>query len=272
MYPGRQPRQRARERQDASTGGGGHARHPLYRTITAIRLRIAWRSSRLCRSLTLHVPTLTLAPQLALRCEPRQDAVQVVRLDLHCLGKFGNRDARPAANELERLRRASATAAASRATPRLPRGATSRTAPSRTSRRRARASRTSAPAGQRGTRRLEPRDLVLELAEPLLDLSRSCVNESWQECLLSLRSSRSKHTTPVPISNGATVSAQSLACDAGALQSPSGATDVDPPRLLIGSTLGVIAGSEATVEVVVDDADVLHERVHTGRAHKAISL
>ena len=42
-------------------------------------------------------------------------------------------------------------------------------------------------------------------------------------------------------------------------------------RLSLSSS-PVIGGSEATVNVVVDDADVLHERVHTRGSHESVSL
>jgi hypothetical protein len=35
---------------------------------------------------------------------------------------------------------------------------------------------------------------------------------------------------------------------------------------------GVVGRAEAPMDVVVDDADVLHERVHTRRAHEAVPL
>src|SRR6202035_2615123 len=40
----------------------------------------------------------------------------------------------------------------------------------------------------------------------------------------------------------------------------------------VGWTLGVAGGSEAAVNVVVDHADVLHERVHTRGPDKAVPL
>ena len=40
----------------------------------------------------------------------------------------------------------------------------------------------------------------------------------------------------------------------------------------LGWALGVVGGSEATVDVVVDHADVLHEGVHARGPHEAVSL
>jgi hypothetical protein len=42
--------------------------------------------------------------------------------------------------------------------------------------------------------------------------------------------------------------------------------------LLFGWRLEMVRGSEAAVEVVVDHADVLHERVHARRPDEAVAL
>jgi hypothetical protein len=39
-----------------------------------------------------------------------------------------------------------------------------------------------------------------------------------------------------------------------------------------GRARGVVGCTQAAVEVVVDDANVLHERVHGGRSHEAVPL
>src|SRR5688572_33442904 len=75
------------------------------------------------------VPALVALHHLSVRLERRHDPVQVVRLDLHRTRHLGDGDARPGADQLQRLlgavataARATAPAASSAAAPAAPRG------------------------------------------------------------------------------------------------------------------------------------------------------
>src|SRR5262249_6606892 len=132
--------------------------------------------------LTSRVPALAFALHLSVAEEPRHHSVQVVRFDPHLLSDLRDRDARGSAHEFERLVGTStATAAPTRAT---------RTAAATTARccacRRCGCTRgtwttRSTPATDEcGARRLELGDLLLQLAEAVIDFLHGAVYEASQ--------------------------------------------------------------------------------------------
>src|SRR5580704_6676960 len=126
------------------------------------------------------MPTLALALYLSVAEQPGHDPVQVVRLDTHLLRDLRNRDAGLAAHELQRLVGTCTTAAATtRAT-----WAAARAAAGGCRRRRGacstRATRATAGPDERGARRLELRDFVLEFAESVVYFLHGAVDKSSQ--------------------------------------------------------------------------------------------
>src|SRR5580704_11848375 len=103
------------------------------------------------------MPTLALALYLSVAEQPGHDPVQVVRLDTHLLRDLRNRDAGLAAHELQRLVGTCTTAAAT-----------------------TRATRATAGPDERGARRLELRDFVLEFAESVVYFLHGAVDKSSQ--------------------------------------------------------------------------------------------
>jgi len=125
------------------------------------------------------MPALTFAPHLSVARQTRHHPVQVVGFDAHLFRDLRNRDARCALHELERLIGAGATAAPA-ARPTRPATRRPPCRPCRRSARGARATRATSAADERGTRRLQPGDLLLELAEAVIDFLHGAIDKTSQ--------------------------------------------------------------------------------------------
>src|ERR1700727_286814 len=125
------------------------------------------------------MPALTFPLHLTIGEQARHHPVQVVWLDTHLLRDLRDGDARRAAHELQRLvgTRTATTAATS------PAGAATRTATGgcrRRGARSARAARSTPGADERRTCGLELGDLLLQLAETVIDFLHGAIDKTSQ--------------------------------------------------------------------------------------------